>query len=105
MAEMAGKPAEPTITLRLKSEPEMALIEVQDNGPGMNAETRKRAFEPFFTTKEVGHGTGLGLSVSFFIITENHGGTMHLDSAPGRGACFSIRLPYEHRTELWGLRL
>jgi PAS domain S-box-containing protein len=97
--------AEPQITVRLKSGSETALIEVEDNGPGMDAETRKRAFEPFFTTKEVGHGTGLGLSVSFFIVTENHGGSMHLDSSPGRGTRFSIRLPYEHRTELWGLRL
>jgi PAS domain S-box-containing protein len=97
--------AEPQITIRLKNGPETALIEVEDNGPGMDDDTRKRAFEPFFTTKEVGHGTGLGLSVSFFIVTENHGGTMRLDSSPGKGARFSIRLPYEHRTELWGLRL
>ncbi len=105
---MAGRPdnaPEPKITVRLRRDREMALIEVEDNGPGMDAETRKRAFEPFFTTKEVGHGTGLGLSVSFFIITENHGGTMHLDSAPGRGARFTIRIPFEHRMERWGLRL
>ncbi|MDH3982204.1 MAG: ATP-binding protein, partial [Kiritimatiellaceae bacterium] len=98
-------PPPPQISVRLKSEKDMVLIEIEDNGPGMNAETRKRAFEPFFTTKEVGHGTGLGLSVSYFIITENHGGTMSLTSAPGRGTCFSIRIPCEHRTERWGLRL
>jgi signal transduction histidine kinase len=83
----------------------MALIEVEDNGPGMDEETRKRAFEPFFTTKEVGHGTGLGLSVSYFIITENHGGTMLLNSSPGSGTRFSIRIPFEHRQTMWGLRL
>ncbi len=105
MVDMGSMETEPRIIIRLKRESDAALIEVEDNGPGMDAETRKRAFEPFFTTKEVGHGTGLGLSVSFFIVTENHGGSMHLDSAPGRGARFSIRLPYEHRTELWGLRL
>jgi len=105
MAKKEYRDEEPQICIRLKREADMALIEVEDNGPGMNAETRKRAFEPFFTTKEVGHGTGLGLSVSFFIITENHGGTMHLDSAPGRGACFSIRIPFEHRMAQWGLRL
>ena len=71
----------------------------------MNDETRKRAFEPFFTTKEVGHGTGLGLSVSYFIVTENHGGTMLVDSAPGKGTCFSIRIPFKHRQTMWGLRL
>jgi PAS domain S-box-containing protein len=105
MADATNPPSNPCITLRLKREPSMLLIEVEDNGPGMDEETRKRAFEPFFTTKEVGHGTGLGLSVSYFIITENHGGTMQVKSAPGQGACFSIRLPYEHRKAMWGLRL
>lgn len=95
----------PKITIRLKPDQEMVLLEIEDNGPGMDAETRKRAFEPFFTTKDVGHGTGLGLSVSYFIITENHGGTMNLFSSPGMGARFSIRIPYEHRMERWGLRL
>ena len=97
--------AKSKITLRLKHEGEMALIEVEDNGPGMDAETRKRAFEPFFTTKEVGHGTGLGLSVSYFIVTENHGGTMRVNTALGKGTCFSIHIPFEHRTSRWGLRI
>lgn len=95
----------PMIIIRVKNQKNTVLIEIEDNGPGMDAETRKRAFEPFFTTKDVGHGTGLGLSVSYFIITENHGGTMNLVSAAGRGACFSIRIPFEHRTARWGLRL
>jgi signal transduction histidine kinase len=105
IAEQPNQTPAPRITVRLKAEEEMALIEIQDNGPGMDAETRKRAFEPFFTTKDVGHGTGLGLSVSYFIITENHGGSMNLTSAPGQGACFSIRIPFEHRKARWGLRL
>ncbi len=105
IAEHADDSKPPRITLRLKRESDMALIEVEDNGPGMDVETRKRVFEPFFTTKEVGHGTGLGLSVSYFIITENHGGTMRVRSAPGQGTCFSIRIPFEHRQAMWGLRL
>jgi signal transduction histidine kinase len=76
----------------------MALIEITDNGQGMDEETRKRVFEPFFTTKDVGVGTGLGLSVSYFIITNNHGGTMTVDAAPGKGTCFSIRLPFQADT-------
>lgn len=105
MADRLPDAPEPVITLRLRRDGDMALVEVEDNGPGMNEETRKRVFEPFFTTKEVGHGTGLGLSVSYFIITENHGGSMSLYSVPGKGARFSFRIPFEHRFRQMGLRL
>jgi signal transduction histidine kinase len=54
---------------------------------------RKRTFEPFFTTKEIGQGTGLGLSVSYFIITNNHKGQMEVQSTLGQGTCFTLRLP------------
>lgn len=83
----------PTIILRTCREAEYALIEVLDNGPGMDEKTLKRIFEPFFTTKDVGFGTGLGLSVSYFIVTEQHHGRLSVTSKPGQGACFSIRLP------------
>lgn len=83
----------PTILLRTRYESHWALIEVVDNGPGMDEKTLKRIFEPFFTTKEVGAGTGLGLSVSYFIVTEQHRGRLSATSKPGKGACFSIRLP------------
>jgi signal transduction histidine kinase len=91
MAE-AGIPT-PVITLRTRREALYALIEVVDNGPGMDEKTLKRIFEPFFTTKEVGAGTGLGLSVSYFIVTEQHNGRLSVMSKPGQGARFSIRLP------------
>nr|NJM02091.1 hypothetical protein [Desulfobacula sp.] len=68
-------------------------MEIEDNGPGMDNDIQKRIFEPFFTTKEVGVGTGLGLSVSYFIISENHAGILSVDSAPGRGTVFTIKLP------------
>jgi PAS domain S-box-containing protein len=84
---------EPRFILRLSTEPDFLRIEIEDNGPGMNEDTRKRCFEPFYTTKGVGVGTGLGLSVSYFIITENHGGTMEVRSVPGEGSLFIIRLP------------
>ncbi|MCD6389189.1 MAG: ATP-binding protein, partial [Desulfobulbaceae bacterium] len=70
-----------------------ARIEVEDNGPGMDAETLRHAFDPFFTTKEVGEGTGLGLSVSHTIICDKHQGRMWVESEPGRGATFIIELP------------
>ena len=88
----AATPA-PTITLRSRHDTDHALIEVIDNGPGMDEATLRRVFEPFFTTKEPGDGTGLGLSVSYFLITEQHGGHLSVTSKPGQGACFSIRLP------------
>ncbi len=91
-----GTPS-PTITLRTGREPDYALIEVIDNGPGMDEKTIKRIFEPFFTTKDVGIGTGLGLSVSYFIVTEQHNGRLSVQSKPGHGACFSIRLPLRRR--------
>ncbi len=81
------------IRLSIEKEPGMLRIEIQDNGPGIDKATQKRIFEPFFTTKQPGIGTGLGLSVSYFIVTENHGGTMDVASAPGKGTTFYIRLP------------
>ncbi|MBB6480375.1 PAS domain-containing sensor histidine kinase [Spirochaeta isovalerica] len=74
----------------------MVVIEIKDNGPGMEENVRKRIFEPFFTTKQVGLGTGLGLSVSYFIITENQNGEMTVQSSPGNGANFIIKLPTTH---------
>lgn len=83
------------LTLRTRREREFARVELEDNGPGMDENTRRRVFEPFFTTKPAGTGIGLGLSVSYFIITEQHAGQMDVLSSPGRGACFFIRLPLD----------
>ncbi|MCP4688295.1 MAG: PAS domain S-box protein, partial [Desulfobacterales bacterium] len=85
------------IRTRFEKERKMVCMEIEDNGPGMDEATRKRVFEPFYTTKPVGVGTGLGLSVSYFIITENHGGEMTVESRPGEGARFIIRLPVGSR--------
>lgn len=88
-----GKPKKPRFILKIAAENDFVVIEIQDNGPGIPANIRKRIFEPFFTTKEVGIGTGLGLSVSYFIITEGHGGELEVKSVPGRHTRFIIRLP------------
>ncbi|MCF8145121.1 MAG: PAS domain S-box protein [Deltaproteobacteria bacterium] len=85
----------PRFTLRVMREGEMVRVEIEDNGPGMDEATRKRVFEPFFTTKAPGVGTGLGLSVSYFIIAEEHRGTLSIESNPGMGAMFVVRLPVE----------
>lgn len=68
------------------------VIKVKDNGPGVPADIRSRIFEPLFTTKEVGVGTGIGLALCHRIV-EAHGGTIVLESPPGEGATFAVRLP------------
>jgi signal transduction histidine kinase len=94
---MGSNPPErpPTLAFRLRRSDGHAVLEVEDNGPGMEEAVRRRVFEPFFTTKAPGVGTGLGLSVSYMIITQNHHGIMKVDSEPGRGTCFTIHLPLE----------
>jgi len=89
--DVAGRT--PVIMLKTRREGENVRLEVEDNGPGMDEETRRRIFEPFFTTKAPGKGTGLGLSVSYFIVTKNHGGTIRVESEPGQGSRFIITLP------------
>ncbi|MCP4757357.1 MAG: AAA family ATPase [Proteobacteria bacterium] len=93
---MAGeeRPDNPRIVLRTRSDDDMAAIEIEDNGPGMDTETRKRIFEPFFTTKPVGTGTGLGLWVSYMIVANNHQGTIEVESKTDKGSKFVIRLPW-----------
>jgi PAS domain S-box-containing protein len=88
---------QPKIVISLAREDTMVCMKVKDNGPGLDESARKRVFEPFFTTKSIGVGTGLGLSVSYFIITQHHGGTMTVKSEPGKGTCFTIRLPINGR--------
>jgi PAS domain S-box-containing protein len=88
---------EPRITLRTGLSEGMAVLEIEDNGPGMDEATRLRIFEPFFTTKEVGVGTGLGLSVAYAIVTKRHLGAIEVKSRPGEGSCFTVKLPLQGR--------
>jgi PAS domain S-box-containing protein len=81
--EMVGLPAQNRPYLR---------VMVRDNGPGMDEETQKRIFEPFFTTKPPGQGTGLGLAVSYAIVSD-HEGFIRCESSPNQGCTFSIYLP------------
>lgn len=90
--ENAPKPAF-ILRTRYEKETGMVRMEISDNGPGIPEEVRKRVFEPFFTTKPTNQGTGLGLSVSYFIITQNHNGEMEVQSSPGEGTTFIIKLP------------
>ena len=94
---MGGRIKQPIITLSTQKEDNYARIEISDNGPGIDKEIQKRIFDPFFTTKGAGVGTGLGLSVSYFIITHQHKGIMTLESTPGQGTRFIILLPFPRK--------
>lgn len=85
--------ADPTVTVGTRLKDTMMEITVTDNGLGMTEAVRRQVFEPFFTTKEVGSGTGLGLSVSYFIVSKHHGGNIEVDSTPGLGTTFTVTLP------------
>jgi PAS domain S-box-containing protein len=84
---------DPQIRISATVEDNQVRLHVADNGPGMSDELRRRVFEPFFTTKNAASGTGLGLSVSYYIINDTHKGSLTVASSPGQGACFTISLP------------
>ncbi|MES9955958.1 MAG: ATP-binding protein [Sedimenticola sp.] len=96
LQEIAGSGKTPKITVNAHRKGEYVQIDIIDNGPGMSEETRRRVFDPFFTTKPPGRGTGLGLSVSYFIVTDTHDGEMKMESEIGKGSKLSIFLPTEH---------
>ena len=83
----------PTVNIQTRRTQGHVEIRIADNGPGINDDVKKKIFEPFFTTKPTGQGTGLGLSLSFDIVTQGHGGTLTTESEPGQGAVFIVRLP------------
>jgi signal transduction histidine kinase len=72
-------------------------IRIRDNGIGIPPETQDKLFQPFFTTKPTGEGTGLGLSISYDIVTQQHGGTITVDSRVGEFTEFTVRLPRAYR--------
>ncbi|UCF98904.1 MAG: hypothetical protein JSV89_05025 [Spirochaetaceae bacterium] len=80
------------IAIRTRLQDAWAVVEIEDNGPGIPEEIQPRIFDPFFTTKEPGKGTGLGLSISHSIITERHKGEIAVESRPGLTR-FTVRLP------------
>jgi len=80
------------IMVRTRREPNRAVLEISDTGPGIPPGRQSQVFRPFFSTKA--RGTGLGLSTTLRIVTE-HGGSLNLHSEPGKGSCFTIRLPMD----------
>ena len=82
------------ISIRTRRENGWAVVEIEDDGPGIPEEVQPKIFDPFFTTKEIGKGTGLGLSTSHAIVTRKHRGEIRVDSRPGKTR-FTVRLPIE----------
>ncbi|EQC48597.1 ATP-binding protein [Bacteriovorax sp. DB6_IX] len=83
----------PELVITTHQEKGLITIKIRDNGLGFNKATAERIFNPFYTTKPTGEGTGLGLSLSFEIVTGLHGGQMMANGEPGRFAEFTIKLP------------
>jgi len=86
---------QPQIKIKVHQQNEYACIELEDNGPGISSEVQKRIFDPFFTTKDVGIGTGLGLSLAYFVITRHHKGMISVESELGTGTRFIIQIPLQ----------
>ena len=83
-----------TLRLATSVDGDFVVVEVEDTGAGMPPEVAARAFEAFYTTKDVGKGTGLGLDIARRIVVERHGGTITVDSRPGR-TVMRVRLPIQ----------
>jgi signal transduction histidine kinase len=83
----------PLLKIRTQSKGDQVEIHIRDNGTGMSAEVREKVFDQFFTTKPTGEGTGLGLSLSYSIIVEQHKGSLKVDSDPGVYTDFVVTLP------------
>jgi signal transduction histidine kinase len=83
----------PVLSVATRDLGEAVEVKVRDNGTGIPPEIRDKLFQPFFTTKPTGEGTGLGLSISYDIVTQQHGGTITVESEPGGFSEFTVRLP------------
>ncbi len=87
----------PTLMVSTRDLGDTVEVKVRDNGIGMPPEVKEKLFQPFFTTKPTGEGTGLGLSISYDIVTQQHGGTIDVESEPNNYTEFTVRLPRARR--------
>jgi signal transduction histidine kinase len=83
----------PLVTLTTSKQGDQVVIEVADNGTGMPEQVKEKIFQPFFTTKPTGEGTGLGLSLSYDIVTKGHGGSINVSTSTNQGTVVSVQLP------------
>jgi signal transduction histidine kinase len=100
--ENGGPDFRPILTVRTRDIGDAVEVRIRDNGIGIPAGIRDKLFQPFFTTKPTGEGTGLGLSISYDIVTQQHGGTIEVDSQVGVFTEFTIRLPRAYRATAAG---
>jgi signal transduction histidine kinase len=84
---------EPTLAAATKNLGDRVEIRIRDNGTGIPPEVKDKMFNPFYTTKPAGEGTGLGLSISHAVIVKQHGGSIEVDTEPGKFTEFRIVLP------------
>jgi PAS domain S-box-containing protein len=91
---------QPTLKVSTRVLGDTVEINVRDNGVGIPPEIKDKLFQPFFTTKPTGEGTGLGLSISYDVVTQQHGGTITVDSRVGEFTEFTVRLPRAYRTTI-----
>ncbi len=89
----SGTNKAPTVWVSTRKEGDKILVSVQDNGPGIPPKILDKIFQPFFTTKPTGQGTGLGLSLSYDIVTKGHGGELKVETKEGEGTTFIISFP------------
>ncbi len=91
----------PTIWIRTEiSHSHGVIVRIADNGGGIPEEIKTRIFDPFFTTKPIGKGTGLGMSISYKIVVEKHGGSLRCISQPGQGTEFYIEIPIQQNNRV-----
>jgi signal transduction histidine kinase len=94
LTHKGGKPYKPTVSISTKKKKNSIEITVTDNGNGIPDQVQDKIFQPFFTTKPTGQGTGLGLSMSYDIVTKGHGGELQFETTENRGTTFRIILLY-----------
>ncbi|MDY6782512.1 MAG: ATP-binding protein [Cyanobacteriota bacterium] len=92
LSEGTPSDAPPQIAIRTCQKEDVLRVEIEDNGPGIPPDVKNRILEPFFTTKAMGKGSGLGLDVVRRIVENRHGGSLAIESEPGR-TCFAVLLP------------
>jgi PAS domain S-box-containing protein len=97
-AVQAGRFDKGKITVRTRNATDWAEIQIEDTGTGIPENIRTKIFDPFFTTKEIGKGTGQGLAIVRSIIVNRHGGSIHFETAVGKGSTFILRLPHNGKS-------